>query len=137
MDTIETYIDQAVDLLQKLEGAPAILLIALLCLSAGYALRFWKKFPNDAIPVVVMLLGATYALIADANNDTPLRVWMVRNVVVGLIIGFLTWVAHKTVLKKIELKVPILGPMLASLDAPDPTPPVPAVPQPPTPDQKP
>lgn len=123
MEQIESYIDSAVQVLQKLSGLPAIALVALLCLAAGYVLRFWKAFPNNAIPLVVTILGATYALIADDRNDTPLRIWMARNVIVGLIVGFATWAFHKMILSRIETKFPVIGPMLAALDEPEVKPP--------------
>lgn len=108
MDTIESYIDQAVDLLQKLNGLPAIALVAISCLVVGYVLRFIKKFPNDAIPVVVTIWGMWYAVVADANNTIPLRVWTVRNLLIGLVVGFLAWLFHNLILSKIEDKIPFL-----------------------------
>lgn len=133
MDTIESYIDQAVDILQKIAGLPAIALVAISCLVVGYVLRFFKRFPNDAIPVVVVIWGAVwYTCVADANNTIPLRVWLFRNVAIGLIIGCGTWLLHRYGLKFIETKIPILGPYLAQLDSPTVTP-IPETPPKPTP----
>lgn len=105
METIESYIDQVVGLLQKLNGLPAIALVALSCIVVGYVLRCIKRFPNDGIPVVAILWGAWYAIIADYSNyNIPLRVDIVRNIFIGLVVGFLAWLFHNQVLKRIEDK---------------------------------
>lgn len=98
------YIDQAINALNKLYGLPAAALVLLSCVAVGYVLRFIKRFPNDGIPVAVILWGAVaMSLVADSRAaNMSLRVWIVRNVLVGLGIGFGAWVTHKMVLSKIE-----------------------------------
>lgn len=98
-DTLETLIDY----LQKVAGLPACALTVAVCVVAGYALRLIKKFPNDGIPLVVILLGGVlYPLIADANNTWTLRVWIVRNAGIGLVFGMAAWLLHNQILKRIE-----------------------------------
>lgn len=105
MDTIESTLNQLTDLLQKLYGLPAGALVIVGCVVLGYVLRFWKGFPNQAIPVAVILFGGVvFPVIADANNDLTLRVWLVRNLLIGLAIGFIAWIAHNKFLKPIEDK---------------------------------
>ena len=100
METAETILDQATQFLSKLYGAPAGLLVIILCIIAGYILKKIKSIPNDAIPMFVVLLGATiYPLIADDRNDITLRVWIVRNLVIGLTLGFAAWIIHNKVIK--------------------------------------
>lgn len=100
MNQIESILENSIDYLQKLEGAPAILLVVLSAIVLGYVLRRIKGFPNNGIPVVVVLWGGIiYPLIADANNDLTLRVWLVRNVAIGLIAGFVAWIFHNKILK--------------------------------------
>lgn len=111
--------------LDKLEGLPAAALIFLACIALGYMLRFIKPFPNSAIPVVVILFGALSMLfLADARPTTmPARIWTVRNLLVGLIIGFAAWIAHKLILSRIEnligSKLPSTGDSTFFAKAPD------------------
>jgi len=90
--------------LDKIQGLSAVALVCFTCVVVGYALRFIKAFPNDGIPVVVILWGALMMLLlADPRPTTmPARIWTVRNLGVGLIVGFVAWLLHKVVLSKIE-----------------------------------
>lgn len=106
MNTIEGGIESMVQILQRLDGAPAIALIFVSCLVLGYVLKGVRQFPNSAIPTAVILWGAIVnPVIADAMNDTPLRIWMIRNVLVGAITGFAAWMAHMSILSRIEDKL--------------------------------
>ena len=112
MNEIELFIDGIVDKLHKFEGAPAIVLVIVGCWIVGYLLRFWKRFPNDGIPIAVTLFGGViFPLIADANNELTLRVWLVRNLLIGLGAGWFSWLSHNKVLSKIEDKLG-LGPKI-------------------------
>jgi len=99
-DTIE----KSIAFLNSLYGLPAAALVFGSCVVWGYILRFIKRFPNDGIPVAVVLWGGiVMSLVADSRaSSMPLRVWVVRNIMVGLIIGLLAWLAHKTILGRIE-----------------------------------
>jgi len=95
------------DLLQwldKIQGLSAGALVLLSCVVLGYVLRFIKKFPNDGIPVVVILWGAVAMLmLADPRaTSMPARVWTLRNLIIGLVIGLLAWFIHNFALKKLE-----------------------------------
>ena len=106
MDTIETTLEQVTALLSRVYGLPSALFVIAGCIIGGYLLRFWKRFPNDAIPVCVTLLGAVlFPIIADLNNEMPWRTWFVRNVIFGLVLGFVAWVLHKTAISKLEEKL--------------------------------
>lgn len=100
MDTLNDILTS----LDKIQGLSAVALVFLSCVVVGYALRFIKRFPNDGIPVVVILWGALAMLfIADPRATTmPARIWTARNVFVGLIIGMVAWLTHKMLLSKIE-----------------------------------
>lgn len=109
-DTLESIIAT----LQKFEGAPAGLLTLAVCIVVGYVLRSIKRFPNDAIPIVAILVGGVfYPLIADDNNDWTLRVWIVRNAGIGLVYGLVAWGGHKFILKRIEDKIPFIKSLIA------------------------
>jgi hypothetical protein len=90
--------------LDKIQGLPAVALVCFTCIAVGYALRFIKAFPNNGIPVVVILWGALAMLfLADprATTMSP-RVWTSRNIAVGLIIGLISWLIHKLALSRLE-----------------------------------
>lgn len=101
MNEAESILETITDYLQKLEGAPAVVLVCLSGLVLGFILKRLKNFPNNGIPICVILWGGiVYPLIADANNDLTLRVWLIRNLMIGVITGFLTWLLHNKILKR-------------------------------------
>lgn len=70
----------------------------------GYILRCIKKFPNDGIPLVVILTGCiNMVVLADPRTtEVPIRIWITRHLIAGAIIGFIAWMSHKTVLSRLE-----------------------------------
>lgn len=99
-----TKLEELLKLLDGIQGLPAVALVCFTCVVVGYALRFIRPFPNQAIPVVVILWGAVaMLLLADARPTTMSpRIWTARNFSVGLIVGMLAWLLHKLVLARIE-----------------------------------
>lgn len=98
------YIDKTIGLLNQLYGLPAVALVLGSCIVLGYVLRFIKAFPNDGIPVAVILWGGiVMSLVADSRaSSMPIRVWVVRNILVGMIIGLGAWLVHKALLSRVE-----------------------------------
>lgn len=89
--------------LSKLYGLPGYVLVFLICLGIGYMLK-QSRFPNDGIPVAVFLCGISLnMLIADPMADNfTIRVWLVKNGVIGGIIGTVAWLAHYKVFKRFK-----------------------------------
>lgn len=110
MEWLDTYLTEASDLLGKLYGIPGGVLVLISCLVIGYVLRVIRRFPNSAIPLVVILWGPVFnMLIADPKADTfPLRLWLVKNFLVGVVLGGVAWTIHNKALKKLEEKLPFL-----------------------------
>lgn len=102
METLDTLLTQLVDYLQRLYGAPAIVLVFFSCIVMGYCLRAFKRFPNDGIPVAVILWGGIVFSLIAPKTDIPLRVWIGRNVLIGLIAGYVAWLIHNRLIKKAE-----------------------------------
>lgn len=108
-------INELLQWLDRIQGLSAAALIFMSCIVVGYALRFVKRFPNDGIPVVVILWGAVAMLIiADPRaSSMPARIWTMRNLAVGLIIGLVAWLIHNKLLSRAEdwllSKLPNLG----------------------------
>lgn len=123
---------QLIDFLNSLWGAPAFIMVGLACLVFGYVLRLIPVFPNKWIPAtVILIIGPVFQLLmAEAlTKGEVLRVWWAKNFIEGLVMGFLVWITHDKLISRFESSIPILGNLLARTDPPAP---VPAVPQPPT-----
>jgi hypothetical protein len=116
--TLGDVLDQALGILDSLSGLPGHILVGISCIVVGYALRFFKRFPNDAIPLVCILWGMVFnpLLAPDRALGTSLRLWAARNAIIGLIVGALAWALHRYVIKKFEDRLPIVGEMLAEAD---------------------
>lgn len=103
MNTLESELDSITVMLGKLYGLPSGVLLLFACLIIGYILRCIGSFPNKGIPVVVTLCGGLFfPLLATFDGKTPLRIWVIRNVFIGLIIGFISWITHNKFLSKIK-----------------------------------
>lgn len=109
------YLNDLLQWLDKIQGLSAGALVLFSAIVVGYCLKFIKTFPNQAIPIVVILWSAIAMLfIADPRATTmPARVWSTRNLLTGLIDGLLAWLLHNLVLSKVEdwlaAKFPDLG----------------------------
>lgn len=99
-------LDKWLGWLDQIQGLPAIALVFISCIVAGYLWRFlpFKWANNDSTPAIVILWGAfAFSAIADPRaSNMPLRVWFIRNLLIGLSVGFIAWMTHNAVLKKIE-----------------------------------
>ena len=104
LDTIVNWVNQ-------LYGLPAGVLVGLLCIVICYAFKVTDRFPNDAIPVVCLLLGAILLpmLAPECPLEEKLIAYRVKHAVVGIIVGLVAWAFHNLILSKIEDKIPWLG----------------------------
>ena len=93
-----------------INAMPNWLLLMIGCLIVGYICRAVERFPNDAIPVLVVAMSALgNAILCGGDPHEPGFIkWTAKNVLVGIIIGYLTWRLHKHVLKPLEVKFPWL-----------------------------
>lgn len=118
MTTAGDPIEHLIQMLNSLYGLPGHILVGISCIVIGYTLRFVRRFPNDALPVVSVLWGAVFTpLVADVRvTGTPLRLWLVRNILVGMIVGGCAWLFHRYFIKRLEDKLPFIGDALADAD---------------------
>lgn len=113
MDT-KTIFDQ----LTAIQSWPTVGLVFALCIVVGYCFKFWPKFPNAAIPAIVIIVGATINLLLAGQEpaDIPNTVWHTRQFIVGLIVGFAAWMAHNLLISRLENwlsgAVPAIGALL-------------------------
>ena len=85
----------------ELMGAPSGVLVAIFAIAIGYILKTIPKFNNRFIPVVVVTFcTVAFMLVAPAAPDMALRIWLVRNFMLGVIIGFLAWTFHAQLLRR-------------------------------------
>lgn len=102
METLNEWLS----LLDKIQGLSAAALVFLSCIVMGYVWRFihLKWMHNDSIPLFVILWGAfAFSMIADpVKDETPWRVWVLKNVICGAVIGLLAWILHNYAIKRVE-----------------------------------
>lgn len=96
--------EKLVELNDKLMGAPAGVLVFFMCISIGYVWKMVAILPNRFIPALVMFNGAVLFLLLSWKTSVGVASGT-RNFVIGFIIGFVSWLAHKLVLKRIEQKL--------------------------------
>lgn len=98
------------DFIGGLYGLGGAALTGISSIVVGYVFRSIKRFPNSAIPVVVVIYaGFANPFLADPYAPPQtMRLWLAKNAVVGIIMGFLAWKLHKNVLQKWEDKIPFL-----------------------------
>lgn len=101
---MDSYIDKAIEVLNRIEGFPAAALVFLTCIAIGYIIRAIPQIPNGAIPAVIILWGGFFmGLIANSrDNSMSLRVWIVRNAAVGISIGLIAWLTHRFAISYLE-----------------------------------
>lgn len=103
----------------KLLGAPSGVLVVVLLFLFDSVLYYAEFFPNRNIPVFSIVVGGLiYSLICVRPVDAslPLRVWVVKNIVLGCIFGAAAWIGSLRYCMKLVLIV---------AGKPDPSPPLP------------
>lgn len=117
--------------INDLYGAPIWVLIVLGTIVFGYILRIAEWFPNKKIPLVVVPFAIIINLVMmwpfhdKKMAHIDMGAWITRQIIVGMILGFVSWVLHKTLLKNLENRIPWLKGMLqdSGLDTVPPFPP--------------
>lgn len=96
--------NDAFDQLTSIQSWPDVALTLGGVIIVGYCFRFWKKFPNEGIPAVVILTGAIFMMLLAPEHpkDVPARIWHTKNCLVGVIIGFIGWMGHNLIVSRIE-----------------------------------
>lgn len=101
----EVTMNELIELNDKLLSLPSGVLVAFLSIALGYVLKSGAFFPNNRIPFVVVLISSVafptmqccaYA----AKGDYALYLWIPKNIVIGVIIGFMAWTFHAQILKR-------------------------------------
>lgn len=85
-------------------------LLGLVCIAICYGLKVWRWFPKRLLPLACLCLGAVfYPLITSPGQAPPdIRYPIIREVMLGGLIGFIAWIVHNKLLKKIEERIPWL-----------------------------
>lgn len=87
------------ELNDKLMNAPAGVLVMLFAVALGYILKVSAFFPNNRIPLAVVIAAAIVFPVLlysvdKAGANVP------RNAILGFIIGFIAWTFHAQILKR-------------------------------------
>jgi len=97
--------DTAVAELTKIQSWPSVALVLALGVMIGYVLTFWPQCPNRYIPIIILgFCGAAMVVLSilePAPLKVPLYVISFRNFLIGMIIGFISIIAHKLIMSKI------------------------------------
>ncbi len=110
------YFEQTFDAVHSLYGLPGYALVLLTCIIVGYIMKIMKWFPNEKIPAVVIAWGIVFNLLSADTRDAsvPVRLYIVKNLLIGMIIGFIAWLIHNRWLSRIENSIPLLKNFLPS-----------------------
>lgn len=107
---VNGWLDQAQALIDRLGLLSSSMLVLLSCLVLGYLLKTVKRFPNDGIPLAVVMWGILFSFCTAPSKPENIAnlAWRMRNVMLGLIIGYASWVLHYYLLSRLEDKIPWL-----------------------------
>lgn len=96
-------------------GLPAYAITLIACILWGLCMKANPKADNAKIPARLMWIGAGVMLgCADYRGSTlDINVFILKNVVLGWIIGFFAPKIHERYIKPWETSIPIVGPLLA------------------------
>ena len=96
--------DSVFSQLVKIHSWPSVGMVFGIIIAVGYLLKFWPTFPNRAIPLVIIILGAgLMMLLADVTPvGIPARIWHTKNAVTGILIACLAWLIHNQAVRRLE-----------------------------------
>lgn len=104
------------DIANSLYGLPGDAVLALFALCLGWFLKLQSWYPNKHIPTAIMLFGVIGGPLMYMGHYDP-KLAMTPQILTHIMTGgaatFVAWMLHKTVIKRFETKIPIIGPMLA------------------------
>lgn len=103
-DSLEIFTDAWT----QLTHSPLWLILAVVTLCIGLTLKAVRPFPNRFIPLITLPFStAAYALMGDRSQINPGQPYPVAMLAFyGFLLGFVTWGAHKFLLKKLEKFLP-------------------------------
>lgn len=104
MNDVQPWLDWLVYILNTLYGLPGAALVFVFCLALGYAIKANPRAPNAVIPWVVMLASPLMTLlVSEPPAGGATRVWVARQVMVGVVTGACAWAFHNRILKRVSL----------------------------------
>lgn len=108
---MNTAIESAKEGVNTLLNMPLLLVAALGLNVLGWLLKSIKSFPNQYVPTVVVTAGGVlgfFLVPMQSAADWTFQVSnpevadVIRRVAIGLVIGFVAWLFHKTALWRLE-----------------------------------
>jgi hypothetical protein len=112
------------DIWGQLTHSPAWLLVAAMTLAIGLTVKSIKLIPNRLIPLFTLPFStAAYAFLGDRSQVNPSQPYPVVILgFYGFLLGFVSWAAHKLILKRLERFLPWLQPAIEDFDSAPPIP---------------
>jgi len=99
-DEAKGWLDKIAAFNDYLNGAPLGVLLFGFAVGIGLLLRAWHQFPNRHIPAILIAFTILFFCLGAPRGELILRIWIIRNILIGAIIGILAFFAHKFVANK-------------------------------------
>lgn len=100
IDQAKTWLDKIAAFNEYLNGAPLGVLLFGFAVGIGLLLRVWHQFPNRHIPAILIAFTILFFCLGAPRGELVLRIWIIRNILIGAIIGIAAFFAHKFIIKK-------------------------------------
>ncbi len=96
-------ISKLIELLNQFYGMPVIAVVFFSAIVFGYLWKCVAWLPNRLIPAAVVLgSGICLVLLSTRTSGESFRIWLVKNFLLGIIVGLLAWLVHNKALKRLE-----------------------------------
>lgn len=105
------WIQTATEAVRQMQQWPVAILIIAALIVMGGVLKSLEFFPNRAIPMMVLVLGAAAnTMLGDTGSISPTqRNPMAVLALQGVLLGFAAWALHAFLLRRLERFVPLLA----------------------------
>lgn len=94
------WVDKIAAINEYLIGAPLGVLLFVFAIGGGLLLRIWHQFPNRHIPVILIAFTTVFFCFGAPRGELALRIWIIRNILIGSIIGLLAFFAHRLIARR-------------------------------------
>jgi hypothetical protein len=81
-------------------GSGAVVITIIGCIAVGYLCKALPFVPNKFIPAIVWLTGGASMLVMESTSVVSVRNPKFAIAIVGVGIGIVSWIIHRTLLKK-------------------------------------
>ena len=101
MPDAKGWLGKLAELNDYLIGAPVGILLFFFAIGIALMMRKWSVFPNRAIMPSIVVSTTILFCAGAPRGELEIRLWVVRNILIGAIIGVAAIFAHLWVAKKL------------------------------------